>query len=174
MTAESLNDIGSAAYAAIQQLVAAAEADYDRIEELRNDRDSYDPETDADGLHLLDGNGVALTWADGYSDDAEELFELEDAAGDCEDKEDAIRRIHEDPLSIRIFGERVDGEWTADRFEILLTTGGPAVRIVGELDQNGEPDRVWLEVQDWGTPWTQYHEPGIGETLLKYCSHFTF
>lgn len=42
-----------------------------------------------------------------------------------------------------------------EEFRILLTTGGPGLRIKGELNQNyGEPCRCWLEVQDWGTPWT--------------------
>ena len=40
-------------------------------------------------------------------------------------------------------------------FRILLTTGGPALRVMGELD-NGEPIRCWLEIQDWGTPWTRH------------------
>jgi hypothetical protein len=45
-------------------------------------------------------------------------------------------------------------EW--EEFNILLSTGGPAVRIMGEL-RYGEPYRAWLEVQDWFTPWTQYY-----------------
>lgn len=174
MTTDELNDIGAAAIATIRDMVAATEVDFERLEELRDERDSYEPETDAEGLPLLDGNGVALTWADAFPYDAEELGDLEAAAGDCEDADDARQRIQEDPLSIRIFGERVDGEWTADRFEILLTTGGPAVRIMGELDANGELDRAWLEVQDWGTPWTLYHEHGIGEAIESYCQNFRF
>lgn len=42
-----------------------------------------------------------------------------------------------------------------DEFRILLSTGGPALRIMGELDRC-EPSRCWLEIQDWGTPWTRY------------------
>ena len=41
-----------------------------------------------------------------------------------------------------------------DEFQILLSTGGPALRIVGKLDRC-EPSRCWLEIQDWGTPWTR-------------------
>jgi hypothetical protein len=36
---------------------------------------------------------------------------------------------------------------------ILLTTGGPALRLLVELD-DAEPCGVTLEHQDWGTPWT--------------------
>jgi hypothetical protein len=58
------------------------------------------------------------------------------------------------------------------QFVILLSTGGPASRIQGELS-NGEPRRAWLEVQDWGTPWTQYF--GIKQdTLLAYARCFYF
>jgi hypothetical protein len=42
----------------------------------------------------------------------------------------------------------------AEEYEILLSTGGPALRIWGRLD-GFEPDE-WPELQhqDWGTPWT--------------------
>ena len=42
-----------------------------------------------------------------------------------------------------------------DEFRIVLTTGGPALQIRGELN-HGEPARCWLEYQDWGTPWMQF------------------
>ena len=40
-------------------------------------------------------------------------------------------------------------------FQILVTTGGPAFRIIGELDQYNNPRNVRAEHQDWGTPWTE-------------------
>ena len=45
-----------------------------------------------------------------------------------------------------------------DAFRILLTTGGPALQLVGELNEHGEPDAdsAGFEIQDWGTPWTEY------------------
>lgn len=43
---------------------------------------------------------------------------------------------------------------TADEFEILLSTGGPACRIVGEL-RDGEPCHAEIQWQDWGTSWTR-------------------
>lgn len=58
-------------------------------------------------------------------------------------------------------------------FKILLTTGGPAVQIRGELDEHREPRRAWLEVQDWGKPWTQYF-PADQDTLLTYARCFSF
>ncbi len=43
-----------------------------------------------------------------------------------------------------------------DEFQLLLSTGGPALRIVGELNHYLEPCSARLEHQDWGTPWTQW------------------
>jgi hypothetical protein len=39
-------------------------------------------------------------------------------------------------------------------YQILLSFGGPSVRITGNLDTYGQPDTARLEYQDWGTPWT--------------------
>lgn len=66
--------------------------------------------------------------------------------------------MREAALSVEIRGgwkEPGDGaSMDPDEFRILLTTGGPALRIMGELD-SCEPSRCWLEHQDWGTPWTR-------------------
>lgn len=171
---DRLAEVGKSAAASIVEMVAALECDYERLEELRDERDSFS--MDEDCIHAPDGPGYANSaeaWATENPDEAEELKELEEAAGECKDQDEARERIQEDALDVRVFGERRNGEWEADRFEILLTTGGPAVRIVGELDGNSEPDRAWLEVQDWGTPWTKHFdiEP---ETLLAYCRCFYF
>jgi hypothetical protein len=61
----------------------------------------------------------------------------------------------------------------ADEYMILITTGGPAVRVTGALGRYGAPASAWLEVQDWGTPWERYL-PADAETLLDYASHFYF
>jgi hypothetical protein len=172
---QELQDIGKSAYNAIAEMVAALDCDYDRLEELREERDNYTIDEDEDE-EAPDGPGYANdaeAWAGENADDAEELKALEEAAGECESREDAIERIMEDPLSLRIFGERVNGEWEADRFEILLSTGGPATRIMGELDSNNEPCHAYLEAQDWGTQWTEYFG-GERDTLLAYCRCFCF
>ncbi len=169
-----LQEVGKGALSSIRCLVAALECDYERLEELRDERDAHDSAED----HADDAD-VTL-WATENPDEATELAELEEAAAGCDtghpctDRDDAEQRIHEDALSVRVFGERTDNEWSADRFELLLCTGGPAVRIMGELDEHGEPDRAWLEVQDWGTPWTEYYETGVGELCLKYAQCFYF
>jgi len=92
--------------------------------------------------------------------------------------EDSAReRIQEDALSVEIrSGWYTPGsEPEPEEFAILLCTGGPAVRIRGELGRHNEPERAWLEYQDWGTPWQEYHGDGCEhDTLLTYCRQFYF
>ena|SRR5688572_18406743 len=101
---------------------------------------------------------------------------LEDRDNNAE--ETARDAIQEDPLSIQIRdGWRTPGgESTPEEFEILLCTGGPAVRIVGDLDSHCEPSRPRLQYQDWGTSWTEYHDISKEqrEALLAYCQQFYF
>lgn len=164
--------IGKPAAASIVEMVAALELDYDRLEELRDERGAYDPSDHEEDIE-------PQTWAEKFPDEAEELKELEDAANpcgnECKDQDDARQMIQEDALSVQVRSGWVTpgDEMIAEDFELLLSTGGPAVRIVGELDANGEPHRAWLEVQDWGKPWTQYFDIE-GDTLLAYANCFTY
>lgn len=145
----------------IAQMIAALECDYDRLNELRD--------MAADGDTIMS------------QDEADELKELTANAtidGDLQQNADAVReRIQESPLSVQVrSGWATPGKiMDAEEFAILLSTGGPALRIRGELDQHKEPDRAWLEYQDWGTPWTEYHGEGCSqETLLTFCRQFYF
>lgn len=156
----------------IGKMVSALQCDFDRLEELREWRDSY--------VHSMDGPPELDTpeqWAVDCPNEAEELRELEAAAGDCESEDDAREAIENDPLSIEVRSgwASVGEEMAAEEFQILLCTGGPAVRIVGELDQYKEPCRAWLEYQNWFTPWTEYHGDTISHSdLLTYCRAFYF
>ncbi len=86
--------------------------------------------------------------------------------------EDARRAIEEDPLSIEVRSDwaSVGATLSPSEFCILLSTGGPATRIIGELDR-GEPTKARLEVQDWFTPWTEYPQADE-EVLLAYARVF--
>jgi len=106
------------------------------------------------------------------------LREAEEA-GDNTAREQAEQTIHEDPLSVEVrSGWYVPGGEVAapEEFQILLCTGGPAVRIRGTLGRFGEPDDARLEYQDWFTPWQPLE--GLtaeeGEALLDYCRRFYF
>lgn len=177
----------------IRDMVAALEVDFDRLEELREERaalaDELEAAADCVRYHHddeLDENGPEIEHAeyrrcrddlDAWDEEnADDLEELEAAAGDCESQEDAEQRIREDALSVEV---RSDWHTPGDdseptEFQILLCTGGPAVRIMGELQQ-GEPVRAWLEYQDWGTPWTEHvNQDGDHDALLTYARCFYF
>jgi len=170
--------IGKPCYENLAEMVAALECDYDRLEELRESmKDRYDELPDAEAGFEPNSfeHFLASMVAEG-DDDAEELKELEEAAGDCSDRDDAEHRIYEDPLSVEVRSDWTEpgGGMTPGEFQILLSTGGPATRIMGELDEHGEPYRAWLEVQDWYKPWTEYHVADGMETLLTYARCFTY
>ena len=62
----------------------------------------------------------------------------------------------------------------AEEFKILLTWGGPALRIIGELN-NDFPVNPKLQYQDWGTPWTNYKiTEDQQEALNWFCNCFYF
>jgi len=66
------------------------------------------------------------------------------------------KQIDEMPLSILVredWHEPGIPSETGGEYEILLCTGGPAVRIVGPLNSYEEPDDAFLQCQDWFTPW---------------------
>ncbi len=95
------------------------------------------------------------------------------------DEDEARQYIEEDALSVQVrdtqWKSPGQAEYGPDQFEILLCTGGPAVRILGELDHGDEPSRAWLEYQDWGTPWTEYYGDNFdAPTLLEYARCFYF
>ena len=164
---ESLKETGRCAAAALVEMVAALECDYERLEELRGERGNcaaYNESIDSDSA-----------WAEECPADAEELKELEEAAGECTSREDAETRIQEDALSVEvrsIWHAVGEDDPSIGEFNILLSTGGPASRIIGEFS-DGQPIRAWLEVQDWGTPWTQYFDIEQ-DTLLVYARCFYF
>jgi hypothetical protein len=75
---------------------------------------------------------------------------------------DALRgRLQEGPLSVLVRSDWYTPGMLPDHaapaeFEILLSTGGPALRIRGDVSEHGEGERPSLQYQDWGTPWTDY------------------
>lgn len=87
-------------------------------------------------------------------------------AGNHDEKarEGAEEAIHNAPLSVdvrntgwRAAGKGCDRE-CADEYQILLSTGGPALRIFGSLER-GYPNDAYLQWQDWGTEWTNLDMP---------------
>ena len=81
-------------------------------------------------------------------DDAEELTELEESAGDCANTDDAQQRIYEDPLSVEFRSGWVSygDEMSTEEFRIVLCTGGPHIELVGDVDCS----RIRVLYKDWG------------------------
>lgn len=184
--------------ASIVSMVAALDCDYDRLEELRDEKEElHDAINDAsDSVRDFEKEGVNFDWPDFVSarnyletcradlrdwltENAQELADLEEAAGDCKDADQARERIQEDALEVQVrAGWHSPGETvlTPEEFYILLCTGGPAVRIVGDVDDSMQPERPRLEYQDWGTPWTELVslESHEREALQSYCAAHYF
>ena len=116
--------------------------------------------------------GLNLSYQEGDTATEEEREEYHD--------EEAVRQsISEDPLSVEV---RADWHTPGDEgnkpteYNILLCTGGPACRIIGDLDEYQQPDTAKIEYQDWFTPWEALLplEDEEHEALLTYARQFYF
>lgn len=169
------------------EMVAALEVDYDRLELLR---DELAEVREGESMDAARNTGTLENWAAEAADTeghtfqaaAAEYLDLHKGAtiegGIQTSRDDVEQRIQESPLSVEVRGGwcnpgAMNDAQTPEEFCILLSTGGPALRIMGELDQYCQPSRAWLEYQDWGTPWTQYFDVGQS-TLLAFCQCFYF
>lgn len=96
--------------------------------------------------------------------------------------QDAIDRaqtaIHEAPLSVEVrsgWYQPGAANPEPEEYQILLTWGGPAAQITGDLDGYGQPDNARLEYQDWGTPWTPHPLTAEErEDVLTFAQQFYF
>lgn len=129
----------------------------------------------AESEHAIDN---AKAWLSEMQRMVRQLGEAEESGDDT--KIDAARdEIQQSPLSVMVRdGWYLPGhDRRADKpeeYEILLTTGGPALRIFGALE-NGEPgDYPRLQWQDWGTPWTDYPARDALSELRSYVAQFCF
>lgn len=92
-------------------------------------------------------------------------------------RDEAETRIHEDALSVEVRSDWHEPGKTEDSAEytILLCTGGPACRIIGDLNDCQEPGNARIEYQDWGTPWTDYPlSSEEEEVVLTYARQFYY
>jgi hypothetical protein len=109
------------------------------------------------------------------AEDPEELAELERMAAefpDCTDADEIRDHAQESALSVELSGTWTPGATPeADSYIILLSTGGPALRIVGDLGQYGCPSSATMQWQDWGEPWTDIRE-AEEDDLLAFVSCF--
>jgi hypothetical protein len=106
----------------------------------------------------------------------------------CYDGSDDNARLYHDmdAIEVEIFNSPLSVEVRSDwatpgkdlmpmNYRLLMTTGGPAVKITGSLNEEGMPETAELEYQDWGTPWTTY--PLNSEELqaiLEFAQYFSY
>lgn len=150
-----------------------ARAQLDSIIEMVK-RYKHCQECNGDDCELTDEeilNGLEILYKEGMtaSEEDKESYHNED---------DARQRIEEAPLSVQVRSDwhNPGEDSSATEYEILLCTGGPAVRIVGDLDEHNQPENVKLEYQDWFTPWIRYGNTSSDEDslLLEYANCFYF
>ncbi|GAI45120.1 unnamed protein product [marine sediment metagenome] len=115
--------------------------------------------------------GITISSEDGMRADEQDREEYHDEGTVCQ-------LIQDDPLSVEVRSDwHTPGEANPpSEYFILLCSGGPAVRIIGELSEHQEPDTARLEYQDWFTPWVRYTNtsPEEDEALLTYARQFYF
>ena len=117
------------------------------------------------------------------------IVELMSAAQDAADGNDVIfegeemdlldleDRGREWPLSVLVRSSwEIPGEpLSAAEYEILLCTGGPAVRVRGNLSEYREPETACIESQDWFTSWNRFPaSPDEQEALAAFVRLFWF
>lgn len=95
------------------------------------------------------------------------------------DRDAAREAIEQDPLSVEVRGDwHTPGDEEGAQpteYNILLGTGGPAMRIIGDLNQYNQPESAHYEYQDWFKPWTRARLSGAEEDiLLKYAQVFYY
>jgi len=128
--------------------------------------DGIDPEPDKD-CETCKGEGTVKCDAGKDSDNPEAWH----------DSDGARQRIEEDALSVEVRSDwhNPGGEATDAEYCILITTGGPAARIVGSLGACNQPSDASFEYQDWFKPWTEvWTDSADSEVLLRYAQTFYF
>lgn len=106
-----------------------------------------------------------------------DMLDVYDKAETEQERDEAESRMMENALSVEVrsMWHTPGGDNTAAEYTILLFTGGPAVRIIGELNRYAQADTARIEYQDWGTPWTElYLTQEETQTLLAYAQRFYF
>lgn len=155
--------------AAREQAKAQFASIWDMVDRLNHAQDC-DGGEDCEASDEEIYGGLGLHWKEGDKATDEEREQYHD-------EDEARQAITEDALSVEVRSDwhEPGQEAAAQEFNILLCTGGPAVRIRGELNEHGEPDRAWMECQDWFTSWEQVTlGGGSQEILLTYARQFYF
>jgi hypothetical protein len=139
----------------------------------------FDLKAIPEGLHEAERNGYSSATAS-----LSHIMDLHASYLKYDEDEDLERIeeiVHEMPLSIEVRSDWYSQFTTADtkpsEFRILLSTGGPAVQIIGELSEHGEPECIKIQYQDWFLPWKAlpiFDDINVEKALDWFCSRFYF
>jgi hypothetical protein len=97
-------------------------------------------------------------------------YEQLNKAGLYAPAESIVDELREQPASIQVKSGWHDSpsDFKAEQFKIELSGGGPATRIIGELDNHGEVWSVKPQHQHWGVPWTDLDIDKEQATAVKW------
>jgi hypothetical protein len=122
-----------------------------------------------------------ITGADLTPEQKREMREIAGGSWDGESfddlRDDLQTRVSEDPLSVEVRSDWHTPGWDsgATEYAILLSTGGPACRIIGDLDSYGQPCSATLQFQDWYQPWQDSPSADYDEdALIWYAQQFYY
>lgn len=135
----------------IHSLITASQVDFDRIEELVEERAAWLEENPGRFLHTNDPRDGGR-WYLANPDEAEELDELRLQAGEFKSQEDALEQIRELPLSVlvRSTWQEPGQTLTQAEYRITLSAGGPSCWLQGDVDSDGTiGNTVRVLYSDW-------------------------
>ena len=109
---------------------------------------------------------------------------IEESNVTTQEQEEKLEQIREDILNSALSVEFRSGWYSSlydnvrigepAEFKILLTWGGPALRIIGEIEENYAVNPK-LQFQDWGTLWTDFETTENQQDALNwFCNCFYF
>ena len=135
----------------IHALITASQVDFDRIEELVEERDDWLESNPGNFLHLNDPRDGGR-WYLANPDEAEELDELRLQAGEFKSQEEALEQIRELPLSVQVRStwQEPGQTLTQAEYKITLSAGGPSVWLQGDVDSDDTiGNTVRVLYSDW-------------------------
>lgn len=135
----------------IHSLITASQVDYDRIEELVEERATWLEENPGRFIEPNDPRDGGR-WYLANPDEAEELDELRLQAGEFKSQEDALEQIRELPLSVlvRSTWQEPGQTLTQAEYRITLSAGGPSCWLQGDVDSDGTiANTVRVLYSDW-------------------------
>ena len=121
----------------------------------------------------------ALNNAIGHIESMVEDFKKDKHFFDIKDfkSQDELREsILNSALSIQFRSgwETFKEDFKPTEFKILLSWGGPALRVIGEISENFAVNPK-LQYQDWGTPWIDFEITEEQQDALNwFCNCFYF